>query len=101
MNRDVLDRDFDQNFRVGPWHYVCGKCGFRVRLVDLDPEKLDECPECKWMGPKPQGFGDEIFHKLWTKAVGTEGYRKKEWQNLEKIVRAGIEALKKLAEEKR
>jgi len=96
MIRDVIDRDFfGSGFRVGPWHYVCGKCGFRIRLADLDPEKLDECPECKWAGPKPHDYGDAILHRLWTKAVGTADYCKEEWKALEKLVHAGIEALKK------
>jgi hypothetical protein len=29
-----------------------------------------------------------LFHRLWTKAVGTEGYIKSEWQEFEKILRA-------------
>lgn len=28
-----------------------------------------------------------LFHRLWTKAVGTEGYVKSEWQEFEKILR--------------
>jgi len=27
-----------------------------------------------------------LFHRLWTKAVGTEGYVKAEWQELEKVI---------------
>jgi hypothetical protein len=27
-----------------------------------------------------------IFHTLWTKAVGTPGYSKREWQELEAII---------------
>ncbi len=29
---------------------------------------------------------DRILHRLWTKAVGTEGYDKAEWVELERIV---------------
>jgi hypothetical protein len=28
----------------------------------------------------------QLLHKLWTKAVGTKGYDKKEWQQLEAIL---------------
>ena len=28
----------------------------------------------------------EAFHKLWTKAVGTDGYDKKEWIDLERHI---------------
>ena len=29
---------------------------------------------------------NEVFHQLWTKAVGTEGYNKEEWQELGKLI---------------
>jgi hypothetical protein len=29
----------------------------------------------------------ELFHHLWTKAVGAEGYNKKEWQKLDERLR--------------
>ena len=102
MIRDFIGPDiFSMEPRIGPWRYVCGKCGFRVRLADLDPEKIDECPECKWAGPGPHEYGNAIFHRLWTKAVDTADYCKWEWKAMEKIVHAGIEALKKLSGEKR
>lgn len=31
-----------------------------------------------------------LLHVLWTKAVGTHGYKKREWQELERIL-AGLE----------
>jgi hypothetical protein len=41
--------------------------------------------------PQPEhGFGDETLHRLWTKAVGTEGYDKTEWLKLEALVHYGI-----------
>lgn len=38
-------------------------------------------------------FGDGILHTLWTKAVGTPGYVKEEWRELEKLVHAGLVAV--------
>lgn len=29
---------------------------------------------------------DAMFHKLWTKAVGTQDYNKKEWMELERLI---------------
>lgn len=34
----------------------------------------------------PQLNPDELLHKLWTKAVDTQGYRKEEWLELERLV---------------
>lgn len=28
-----------------------------------------------------------MFHRLWTKAVGTEKYSKKEWQEFEQLIK--------------
>jgi hypothetical protein len=28
----------------------------------------------------------ELFHKIWTSQVGTEGYNKREWQKLQKLL---------------
>ncbi len=28
----------------------------------------------------------QLFHKLWTKAVGTDGYNKSEWKQLERMI---------------
>lgn len=36
---------------------------------------------------------DAILHELWTKAVGTPGYDKKKWQELEKLVWEGLRAI--------
>ena len=32
---------------------------------------------------------NQLLHRLWTKAVGTEGYNKKQWQALEFVVSNG------------
>lgn len=29
---------------------------------------------------------EQVFHQLWTKAVGTDGYDKKQWQDLEQMI---------------
>ena len=43
------------------------------------------------MEPSPPGSlatisVHELLHRLWTKAVGTEGYDKEEWRELERRV---------------
>lgn len=35
--------------------------------------------------PKPKTYW-ELFHRLWTKAVGTDDYDKEQWKRLEKLM---------------
>lgn len=39
-----------------------------------------------------------LFHKLWTKAVGTPGYDKSEWQALERQLSRALDAQRVAAE---
>ena len=39
---------------------------------------------------------DNLFHRLWTKAVGTKDYDKKEWQELERRIWKNVEVEEKL-----
>ena len=35
-----------------------------------------------------------LFHTLWTKAVGSETYNKKEWNQLDTVIAAVVRALR-------
>ena len=38
------------------------------------------------LGSADDGLMSELLHDLWTKAVGTPGYSKREWQALEIVL---------------
>jgi len=78
----------------------CEDCLVRERGGDLTPAMKEMFDRERGEGekqdtaPDEHGFGDEVLHRVWTKAVGTEGYDKAEWRELEALVHAGITARK-------
>jgi hypothetical protein len=65
---------------------ICGKCNF----VYSEHEQLSTCPHLR-----KQTLADEhdseikrLFHKLWSKDVGTLGYTKGDWMELQRRLQA-------------
>jgi hypothetical protein len=65
---------------------ICGRCKF----VYSQHEQLSVCPH-----PYKQRVDDqhdqgikELFHKLWSRHVGTEGYIKADWMELQQLLQA-------------
>lgn len=79
---------------VGPAWYVCQAYGGKERFnftvtrnMDLQmPDRQDWCPLPVGILSTENVIRDHelirLFHVLWTKAVGTKEYKKKEWQEL-------------------
>ena len=53
--------------------------------MDMETGQPYPCPH-----KEPTQTSDRILHVLWTKAVGTEGYDKQEWKELERIVHSAV-----------
>ena len=93
--------------------WKCPKCGVQADHFYVDYGPCDDdycealhakdhviCDVCDeyWSGEKvaelmtkgKKTFDDGILHKLWTKAVGTDGYDKEQWKELELLVHAGL-----------
>jgi len=65
----------------------CSQCGQQVSNADIPEDAVlrawIECHECiRQIRTRANG----LLHRLWTKAVGTPGYIKAEWMELEQIV---------------
>lgn len=61
----------------------------RIRMSD-DPSGVDHHAENleTFGGDKLRQEADGLFHRLWTKAVGSSTYNKSEWTRLESLVSA-------------
>ena len=65
---------------------ICDKCNF----VFSEHEQLAACPHPK----RRQVEADHdqeikgLYHKLWSKDVGTPGYDKRDWMELQRLLQA-------------
>lgn len=65
---------------------ICEHC----KVVFLEHEQFIICPH-DWRkvvrDRQDQGING-LFHKLWTKDVGTSGYNKNDWMELQRLLQA-------------
>ncbi len=70
----------------------CGDCGvLEGHAIDCatlrdDLVRASHAEGAEFCGDYQAGETDRLMHRLWTKAVGTEGYDKVEWQHFEKLL---------------
>lgn len=65
----------------GVWYPLCDDIrAFLATPAPVTPETLVA------LSPHQAGRSHRILHALWTKAVGTPGYDKAEWQELEAAI---------------